>query len=167
MKKILTICCLLFLGAAVAQNVPGANLTPDVVKAKFKQEYPDAKLKRWEVKGGLKKDYVAVFGQAGYAKRARYDMNGVPVLLHVFHNKAQVPAAWTSQVLAQFPGFTADWANEWKNFKNGNHFIEVRLSKPGLILKAWIKPDGSIINNDSPNKEMKENGEGGSEGDGQ
>ncbi|MCC7301818.1 MAG: hypothetical protein IT233_04160 [Bacteroidia bacterium] len=167
MKKVLTIFCLLMLSVAVAQNVPGSNLTPEVVKNKFKQEYPDAKLKRWEVKGGLKKDYVAVFNQGGYAKRARYDMNGVPVLLHTFHNKTQVPASWSAQVIAAYPGFNVDWANEWKNFKNGNHFIEIRLSKPGLVLKAWVKPDGSIINNDNPNKEMKENGEGDNDGSGQ
>ena len=159
-KQTLTFLFMLgFMVASMAQTVPGEKLVPGPVKTKFKSEYPSAVLKRWEIKN-MVKEYVAVFTDNNLAKRARYKADGTPVLLHTFHPAAAVPAAVYAKVLVEYPGFKVDWANEWKNFKTGNHFFEIRLTKPGYVLHAWVKPDGTVITDEKKTKgELKDAGE--------
>ena len=76
--------------------------------------------------------------------------------VHTHHPAAVVPAAFTAKVLAEYAGFKVDWANEWKNYITGNHVIELRLTKPGYVLKAFVKPDGTVITDE---KKLKEAGE--------
>jgi hypothetical protein len=144
-----------FISSVFAQNVPGEKMVPQPVKTKFKAEYPNSVLKRWEIKAGVK-EYVAVFTDNNLAKRARYKADGTPVFLTVHHPSSVVPTAVSAKVLAEYSGFKVDWANEWKNFVNGNHVIEIHLSKPGYVLKAFVKPDGSVITDE---KKIKEAGE--------
>lgn len=160
-KHLLTALFILGCMAVSLAQVPGAKATPVAVKNKFKSEYPSAVIKRWEVKPVVK-EYVAVFVDQNLSKRARYKADGTPLFLHIHHPKAAVPATATSKVLAEYPGFTADWANEWKNFRNGNHFMEIRFSKPGYVLKAVVKPDGTVVTDKKQSEEaMKEAGESG------
>lgn len=161
MKKLslFSLLMVMFLSFTYAQNVPGANQVPAAVKTKFKAEYPNAVIKRWEIKPVVK-EYVAVFTDQNLAKRARYKADGTPVLLHTFHPAAAVPSSVSAKILAEYAGFKVDWANEWKNFITGNHFYEIRLSKPGYILKVYVKPDGSVITDKSKTEdELKKSGE--------
>lgn len=158
-KSIFTFLLLTFLGASlVAQIVPGEKLVPANVKAKFKTEYPDASILKWEIKPVLK-EYVAVFRQTNLSKRARYNSQAEALLLVTSYQKAQIPAVYTSKVIGEYANFMADWATEFKFFKgNQQHFIELRLSKPGYVLKAWVKPDGST-NASNGNKEISVDGD--------
>jgi hypothetical protein len=143
MKKLLTLLLTLVTVFTFAQNVPGEKITPQVVKDKFKTEYPTAALKKWDPRP-LKKEYIAIFTDQNLNKRARYNSAGEPMVLVTSYTKAEIPAVYLSKISEQYPGFVADWATEFKFFyKNTSHFIEIRLSKPGFVLKAWVKPDGS------------------------
>ena len=156
-KSLALICMVLFTGLVMAQQpVPGEKQVPVPVKTKFESEYPAASLKNWEIKPFVK-EYVAVFTDQNFNKRARYNAAGDPILLVTSYTKTQVPAAYTSKVMTEYPGFAVDWATEFKFFKTGQHFIELRLSKPGYVLKAWVKPDGSSNANNA--KELNASGD--------
>jgi hypothetical protein len=143
MKKLFIILLTFVTVCTFAQSVPGEKITPQVVKDKFKIEYPAAALKRWDARP-LKKEYIAIFTDQNLNKRARYNSAGEPIVLVTSYTKAEVPAAYLSKINTLYPGFVADWATEFQYFyKNTSHFIEIRLSKPGFVLKAWVKPDGS------------------------
>ena len=135
-----------------AQSVPGEKTVPAAVKAKFKTEYPNAVIKWWETKAVVK-EYVAVFVDQNLQKRARYKADGKPVLLHIAYPAASVPTTYSSKITTEYTGFKVDWANEWNNFITGNHFVEVRLSKPGYILKVFVDTNGNVITDDKKTKE--------------
>ncbi len=154
---------LLFLAflivTSVNAQVPGEKLVPAAVKTQFKVDHPNASLKKWEVYPNIK-EYVAVFREDNLLKRGRYKNTGTAISLLTHYGKAVIPTAVLTNIPTLYPEYTVNWATEWNNFKTGNHFFEVRLSKSGTILKVYVNPDGTVIkNNEKMKQEVKDSGE--------
>lgn len=141
-----------FTLTTTAQTVPGEKMVPATVKTKFKTDFPSASLKRWEVKAVVK-EYVAIFVDQNLNKRIRYKADGSPVIMYIHYPGASVPATYTSKLTTEFPGYKIDWATEWKNYINGNNFVEVRMSKPGYVVKVIVDTNGNPVTDEKKTKE--------------
>lgn len=160
MKKLLLSFFLLgiIISSARAQVVPGEKQVPKVVLDKFKADFPNQKVKRWEVKHWKPKHYEAVFVYNNMPTRARYFDSGEAYLVSHTYNANQLPSTVSAATLAAFPGFKLDWAHEIKNKKNNTDVFLLHLSKPGHILKVFVNADGTVFTGkDEDFKGMDEN----------
>jgi hypothetical protein len=126
-----------------------------------------------EAAGKLKPRYVAVFdlattevaskteGKSRQAKtrsRARYTEVGELVFQQIHHPGPLVPATISGPTMTANPGYTLDWATEFKNVKKSEHFIILRCSKasPKEVRKFYVTPTGAAISEAQVPAEAKE-----------
>ena len=151
MKKIVFFLLVFFgISAASHAQVVKESEVPKAVLDQFHKDYPNITAMRWELNNWKpKKQYVAQLNFNGISTRARYIEDGTKVWAILTYTANQVTPAMSSATLALFPGFKVDWASEVKNYANNTDVIDLRLSKQGYILHAYVKPDGTIFTDQS------------------
>jgi hypothetical protein len=133
-------------------QVPGEKVVPQVVKDKFASDFSDASIKRWQKKG---RDFIAHMTHENKNAHVRFTKEGRIRWINHSWKGGDLPAKIVDPILKEFPGFTANWANENENPNLNKHHFYVRLSKPGFVLKVLMNSDGTFAkeNNDELNKE--------------
>ncbi len=143
---------LVFLGISSFANAQVVKETdvPKAVLDQYHKDYPNIVAMHWELNNWKpKKQYVAQLNFNGISTRARYIEDGTKVWSILTYTANQVTPVMSAATLAQFAGFKVDWATEVKNYSNNTDVIDLRMSKSGYILHAYVNPDGTVFSDQS------------------
>jgi len=147
MKKTLLLSMVfLFIGLVSLGQAKNEKMVPQVVKDQFAKDFPDASNKRWHRAG---KDFKMTMQHNNKHSWVRYTKEGrMRWVCHTWKG-LDVPSNLTDKILADFPGFKANWATETESPNLKKHQFLVRLSKPGFVLKVLMNADGTYAKEDS------------------
>lgn len=145
MKKLLLLFTLVFAGIAVNAQVIAEKDVPQAVLTQYNKDFPNIKAKRWELNKNIKQYVVVLNNSDGVATRARYKDDGTKIWFIMNYTPNQLPPNVAAATLAAYPGFKLDWAMQVTNFTNNTVAYDLRLSKAGYVLHAYVNADGTVI----------------------
>jgi len=130
----------LFIGLVSIGQAKNEKIVPEAVKVQCAKDFPDATSKRWHRAG---KDFKMTMQHNNKHAWVRYTAQGKRRWTCHSWKGLDVPSNLTDKILADFPGFKANWATETENPNLKTHQFLVRLSKPGFVLKVLMNADGT------------------------
>jgi hypothetical protein len=142
MKRIALLCAVIFVAQLTYAQKLKESEVPAAVRSTFARNFPKATGTKWSKESDT--EFEAEFKNGSLEQAANFNQNGDWLITETEIKMSELPAAVTSTISKEFPGYKIQETEKAETPGEGS-FYEVELKKDKIKSTVQISADGKVL----------------------